>query len=101
MKNVQLVNFFLTVIRIIVDNGYSRAYKNIKVVHKIKNFLIIAIPIAIVVIVIFAIIHTIYTIKTYNSILTALPLSTSVAIELAFWFVLVLIGIIVYFLIKK
>jgi len=101
MNNKHYINFLLTGIIMIVDNEYSRANKIIKVVREMKKFLIKAIPIAIVGITVFAIVHIIYTITTYDDILTALPLGTIVAIEAALWFIPVLIGIIVYICIKK
>ena len=70
-------------------------------IHNIKLFLINSIRIAIIGIAIFAIFHIIYTIKTYDTILTALPLWMSVVIEVVFWFILILAGIIVYILLLK
>jgi hypothetical protein len=46
---------------------------------------------------IFAIGHIIYTIINYNNMLTALPFGTIIALEIAFWIVIVLIITAVYF----
>ena len=66
-----------------------------------KKFLLKAIPILIIGIVIFAIFHIIYTIKMYDTILTARPLWMSVLIEAILWLVPILIGVIVYIIISK
>ena len=66
-----------------------------------KKFLLKAIPILIIGIALFAIFHIIYTIKTYDTILTALPLWMSVLIEALLWLVPILIGVIVCIIISK
>ena len=60
-----------------------------------------AIPVGIAGIAVFAIIQVIYTIMTYDEILTSFPLWMSVVSEIVFWSIPILIGIIIYVLLKK
>ncbi len=63
----------------------------------ILSFLIKFLRIGIIGTTIFAIGHIIYTIINYNNMLTALPFGTMIALEIAFWIVIVLIITAVYF----
>lgn len=66
-----------------------------------KLFLIKAIPINIAIIAVAAVFHIIYTVKNYHNILTALPLWMSVTIEAALWLIPIIVGIVIYVLLKK
>lgn len=63
----------------------------------ILSFLIKFLRIGIIGTTIFAIGHIIYTIINYNNMPTALPFGTMIALEIAFWIVIVLIITAVYF----
>lgn len=67
----------------------------------IKRFLIKAIPINIAIIVVAAVCHIIYTIKNYHNTLTALPLWMSVTMEAALWLIPIIVGIVIYVLLRK
>ncbi len=59
----------------------------------ILSFLIKFLRIGIIGTTIFAIGHIIYTIINYNNMLTALPFGTIIALEIAFWIVIVITAV--------